>query len=86
MLSNRDFSQANGHSLLAMITRATHPRWPSDHVILELGPTGLRHPSVVRFKLFTLDHRILQRRIGRLSEVDAQACAAALDAIFGLKD
>jgi mRNA interferase MazF len=80
ILSNRDFNQANGHTVLAMVTRATHTRWPSDHEIEELGPTGLRDPSVVRFKLFTLDNRILQRRIGRLGEADARACAAALTA------
>jgi len=78
VLSNRGFNQANGHTVLAMVTRATHTRWPSDHEIEELGPTGLRDPSVVRFKLFTLDNRILQRRIGRLVDPDAQACAAML--------
>ncbi|MGH6913367.1 MAG: hypothetical protein ACREH3_06630, partial [Geminicoccales bacterium] len=53
-----------------------------DHAIEELGPTGLRDPSVVRLKLFTLDNRILQRRIGRLGEADARSCAAALEAAF----
>jgi hypothetical protein len=37
---------------------------------------------VVRFKVFTLDNRILQRRIGQLGNDDARSCAAALDAIF----
>ena len=82
VLSNRDLNQANGHTVLAMVTRATHTRWPSDQEIEELGPTGLRDPSVVRFKLFTLDNRILQRRIGRLGDSDARACAAALEAAF----
>jgi mRNA interferase MazF len=80
ILSNRDFNQANGHTVLAMVTRATHTPWPSDQEIEELEPTGLRDPSVVRFKIFTLDNRILQRRIGRLGEADARACAAALTA------
>lgn len=83
VLSNRGFNRANGHTVLAMVTRATHTRWPSDHQIEELGPTGLRDPSVVRWKVFTLDNRILQRRIGRLGEADARACAAALDALLG---
>jgi hypothetical protein len=56
------------------------PAGPSDHDIEELGPTGLRDPSVVRFKIFTLDNRILQRRIGRLGDSDAGGCAAALEA------
>jgi mRNA interferase MazF len=82
VLSNEGFNQQNGHTVLAMITRATHTQWPSDRVIEELRPTGLRDPSVVRFKVFSLDNRILQRRIGRLSSDDARACAAALKTIF----
>ena len=66
VLSGREFNRANQHTVLAMITRATHTKWPSDHALKELQPTGLRDPSVVRFKIFTLDNRILQRRIGRL--------------------
>jgi mRNA interferase MazF len=82
VLSNRDFNQANGHTVLAMITRAMHTPWPSDHDVEDLGPTGLRDPSVVRFKVFTLDNRILQRRIGRLGDADTRNCAAALEAAF----
>jgi mRNA interferase MazF len=66
-----------------MVTRAAHTRWPSDHEIVELPPTGLRAASVVRFKIFTLDHRLLQRRIGRLIERDVRTCTAALDAGLG---
>ena len=82
ILSNDGFNRENGHSVLAMITRATHTRWRSDHTIEELRKTGLRDPSVVRFKIFTLDNRILQRRIGRLGDNDARGCAAAVDAIL----
>jgi mRNA interferase MazF len=83
VLSNRHFNRANGHTVLAMVTRATHTRWPSDHAIEDLAPTGLRDPSVVRFKVFTLDNRILQRGIGRLGNADARACSTTLRATFG---
>jgi mRNA interferase MazF len=76
------FNRANGHTVLAMITRATHTQWPGDQAIEDLRPTGLRDPSVVRFKVFTLDNRVLQRRIGRLGDDDAGGCAAALDTIL----
>ena len=82
VLSNDGFNRQNGHSVLAMITRATHTRWPSDHAIADLRPTGLREASVVRFKVFTLDNRLLARRIGGLSDADRQGCAAALGMIF----
>jgi mRNA interferase MazF len=67
-----------------MITRATHTKWPSDRPIEDLQSTGLRDPSVVRFKVFTLDNRILQRRIGQLSRDDARACVTVLRTVFGL--
>lgn len=83
VLSDHRFNIASGHTVLAMITRATHTRWPSDHVIDDLAATGLRAPSVVRWKLFTLDNRILWRVIGRLSQGDANGCRIALKTIFG---
>jgi mRNA interferase MazF len=82
VLSNDRFNRQNGHSVLAMITRATHTQWPSDHAIEDLRPTGLRDASVVRFKVFTLDNRILERRIGRLGDGDARGCGAALRRAF----
>jgi mRNA interferase MazF len=82
VLSARTFNQRNGHTLLAMITTAARTRWPSDYPIRELPPTGLRVACVVRWKLFTLDNRALQRRVGRLGERDRQDCRAALAVIF----
>jgi mRNA-degrading endonuclease toxin of MazEF toxin-antitoxin module len=81
-LSSRAFGHADGHSILAMITRGVTTRWPSDHPIDDLGPTGLRHPSVVRWKIFTLDNRVISRRIGRLAAPDARACGKALAGLF----
>jgi mRNA-degrading endonuclease toxin of MazEF toxin-antitoxin module len=82
VLSSGAFNRANRHTVLAMITRATHTQWPSDRAIASLPPTGLRDPSVVRFKVFSLDNRILQRRIGQLADDDARACATALKTVF----
>lgn len=84
VLSISAFNRANRHTVLAMITRATHTRWPSDHVIVDLGSAGLRHASVVRWKLFTLDNRIMQRRIGTLGQNDRDSCVACVAAAFGL--
>ena len=82
ILSVRPFNRQNGHTLLAMITTARHTRWPSDYPIQELPPTGLRVACVVRWKLFTLDNRVLQRRMGQLGERDMHNCRAALARIF----
>jgi len=82
VLSVGAFNQRNGHTLLAMITTAQHTRWSSDYPIEDLRPTGLRVACVVRWKLFTLDNRALQRRIGHLGERDAHGCRVALDGIL----
>jgi mRNA interferase MazF len=82
VLSVEPFNRQNGHTLLAMITTAEHTRWPSDHAILDLGPTGLRGDCVVRWKVFTLHNRALHRRIGHLGAPDRQGCRAVLASMF----
>jgi mRNA interferase MazF len=84
VLSTPESNGASRHTILAMITRATHTRWPSDHAIVDLGSAGLRHSSVVRWKLFTLDNRIIQRRIGTLGPDDRDGCAACIAAVLGI--
>ncbi len=72
VLSNRGFNQ-NGHTILAMITTRAHPPWPGDLEIADLEASGLQVPCIIRLKLFTLDNRLMLRRLGRLSEPDREA-------------
>ncbi len=53
VLSSGAFHRTNRHTVLALITCATHTQWPGDQAIGERRPTGLRDPSVARFKVFT---------------------------------
>ena len=53
VLSSGAFHRPNRHTVLALITCATHTQWPGDQAIGERRPTGLRDPAVVRFKVFT---------------------------------
>ena len=62
-----------GQSVLAMITSAGHSRWPLDVPLTDLATAGLPAPSVVRMKLFTLDDRLVERRVGTLGAEDAAA-------------
>lgn len=39
----------------------------------DLSSAGLPAPSKVRFKLFTLDHRLVRGEIGKLSAADVAA-------------
>lgn len=70
--SAKYFNAKVGLSMLAMITslKPARDRWPTDIVIEELQLTGLPVPSIIRFKIFTLDHRLIMGRLGHLSEID----------------
>jgi mRNA-degrading endonuclease toxin of MazEF toxin-antitoxin module len=82
VLSGAEFNRQHGQLVGCMITRALQSRWPSDHEILDLGPMGLRHASVVRWKLFTLPFTVVSRRIGTLATVDCEPVAAKLARIL----
>jgi mRNA interferase MazF len=64
------FNRPAGHSVMAMITSASHASWPLDVSIGDLKSAGLPAPSIVRFKLFTLDHRLVRGTLGRLAARD----------------
>jgi mRNA interferase MazF len=72
------FNRHAGHSVMAMITSASHAPWPLDVAIGDLKSAGLPAPSIVRFKLFTLDHRLVRGTVGRLGEKDRAKMLRAL--------
>lgn len=76
-LSSEAFSAESGHTVLAMITSAANPPWPMD-VAIDAAKGGLRAPSKVRLKLFTLDNRLILRKAGSLAESDRRAVAMVL--------
>jgi mRNA interferase MazF len=72
--SSAAFNDSAHHLVLAMITTASHRKWPGDAAIRDLAPTGLPAPSIVRWKLFTLDASLVLRRAGTLSARDRATC------------
>lgn len=78
VLSNPGFVRESEHVILAMITTAKSSAWPGDVPITDLGLAGLTAPSVVRMKIFTLDLRIVPRKIGMLGPRDRRAVAVAV--------
>jgi len=72
VLSNREFNR-HGRTILAMITTRAHRPWPGDSEIADLEAAGLEVPCIIRLKLFTLDNRLLLRRLGRRSVADRKA-------------
>jgi len=69
VLSDRRFN-THGHTILAMVTTLGHYPRPGDVTLSEYKAAGLNTPCLVRFKLFTLDNRLISRRIGNLSAND----------------
>jgi mRNA interferase MazF len=76
------FNAPAGHSVMAMITSTANAPWPLDCPIADLAAAGLPAPSKVRFKLFTLDHRLVRGQLGKLSTADAVAVRDGLLELF----
>jgi mRNA interferase MazF len=78
VLSKAEFNDQNGHTMLAMITTAKASAWPTDVAIVDGDAAGLRQPSTLRWKVFTLPNDLIQRRAGALGDRDRRAVKAAL--------
>lgn len=80
IISSENFNR-HGHSVMTMITSSTQA-WQGDSPVTDLRSAGLSARCVVRLKLFTLDNRLIVRRIGRLSENDRSRVTAQIKAIL----
>lgn len=81
VLSHTTFNEA-GYTLLAMITTQAHTPWPGDTNLQNRDPTGLPVPCVVRLKVFTIDNRLITKKIGHLSPLDRARVADHLRRYF----
>jgi len=77
------FNTPVGHSVMAMITSQANAPWSLDCTLVDLDVAGLPAASKVRFKLFTLDHRLVRGELGRLSDADQRVVCAALAKLLG---
>ena len=82
--SDVKFNKPSGHAVLTMITSQKNPDWPLDTTITDNRQTGLKAPSKVRMKLFTLDSRLIVRKIGKLTGQDKGAVKGALRNLLAL--
>jgi len=80
-----NFNAQVGQSVLAMITSAANSSWPLDVEINDLDAAGLTSSSVVRMKLFTLDHQLILRKAGTLSESDSHQVDLTVRKLLGFK-
>jgi len=77
VLSDRSFN-IRGHTVLAMVTTSGHRSWPGDVALSDYKAAGLQMRCIVRLKLFTLDNRLLVKRIGCLPVNDQKKISSQL--------
>ncbi len=77
VLSRQGFND-EGHTLLAMITTSRQHEWPGDTDIGDLESAGLGVECFVRLKVFTVDNRLILRRLGVLAPSDRRNVDHAL--------
>jgi mRNA-degrading endonuclease toxin of MazEF toxin-antitoxin module len=83
VLSIASFNEQHQRIVAAMITTASHTSWPRDILIRQYRSAGLKQPSVVRFKIFSLPVQRLIGRIGSFSAEDRTRIADQLKSIVG---
>jgi mRNA interferase MazF len=84
VISNEIYQKQNHHCVLTMITSAKQSRWHDDITIEDLKQAGLPGPSMVRFKIFSLDERLILRKLGELSNKDQQEVSQTIRSMFSL--
>jgi len=80
------FNDVTENCVLAMITSAKNPDWPFDTQIGSIQKAGLPAPSKIRMKIFTLDSRLILKKIGGLSAKDQKAVKENLQILMCLSD
>ncbi len=83
-LSAKPFNR-HGHTVLAMITSVSHRPWPGDTQVSNGAAVGLSKPSMVRLKIFTLDNRLIVRRLGALAVDDRWSVSKHLGTCLDLQ-
>ncbi len=73
VISSEKFQKDNGHAILSMITTAKHSKWHGDFPIKDLETTKLPIKSYIRQKIFTIDSRLIEKKLGALSIKDAKS-------------
>jgi mRNA interferase MazF len=82
VLSSPTFQSACGACVLAMITSAERSAWPNDVLLADWRGAGLRKPSLLRWKIFTLDDALILGVRGALSPADWTRVRASFDDIL----
>jgi mRNA interferase MazF len=86
VISSELFQKHNEHISLIMITTAKNSTWFGDYEIQNLKATGLQVKSIVRQKIFTIDSRLVLKKIGKLAVKDVKAAQKAFHQSIAIAD
>jgi mRNA interferase MazF len=70
VLSNQSFNAISEHTILAMITKRGQSNWPNDCNVQNWQEAGLKFPSWIRLKFFTLENSLIIDQLGVLHTQD----------------
>lgn len=77
-----NLSKATGLWVMAMITSAQHSSFPLDVIIKNPAKAGLIKGCMVRMKIFTLDERVMEKKLGSLQKEDQKEVEKSLKKLF----
>ena len=78
VISSEKYQNNFKHCVLCMITTAKHSEWIDDIIIQNIHTVGLSTPSKIRFKIFSLDERLILGKLGALDKQDIHMLTAKL--------
>jgi mRNA interferase MazF len=81
-LSSAEFQQQTGACLLVMLTSAERSRWPNDVVLEDWASAGLKKPTILRWKVFTLEESLIVGKRGRCTDRDLSSIRKAMLEVF----
>jgi mRNA interferase MazF len=70
VLSTRAFNVHSEHTVMTMITKRENSSWPNDYEIKDWVQAGLKIPSWIRLKIFTLENGLIIDKLGVLQPGD----------------
>jgi mRNA interferase MazF len=82
VLSAPSFQSSCGACVMAMITSAERSAWPTDVLLSDWRRAGLKKPSLLRWKIFTLDDALIIGARSTLSPADWSRVQASFTSIF----
>ena len=82
VLSNPQFQRASGACIFLMVTSAERSHWDTDIELEDWQAAGLLKPSIIRWKIFTLDEQLIRSKRGSLSDRDQENVSLSMGRIF----